>query len=191
MNEPRLDKKRRQRLPVCGCFGGGFGGVVGGRRRGNGLKNVTSLEREQSKRSVAVAGHATLSQNIGFAPLALHTSTCGTQSHAYMQTHWKRIGMGAFLLPKSHPHALTVWTHTNTPVPTQALPPISSHIHQSWVRDGLERLNVLIISLDSWSAAVVKNESAISWPPVLLIRKRTIPHHRMDLLPDAWGRKSC
>lgn len=77
--------------------------------------------------------------------------------------------------------------HTcNTPRP---LPPISSHIYQSWVRDDLERLNVLIISLDSWSAAAVKNETAISWPPVLLIRKRTIPHHRMDRLPDAWGRK--
>lgn len=80
--------------------------------------------------------------------------------------------------PPSSPH-----THT--------LPPISSHIYQSGVRDELEQLNVLIISLDSWSAAVVKNETAISWPPVLLIRKRTILHYRMDWLPDAGRGKPC
>lgn len=63
---------------------------------------------------------------------------------------------------------------------THTFLPISSHIYQCGVRDDLERLSVLIISLDSWSAAAVKNETAISWPPVLLIRKRTIPNHRMD-----------
>ena len=39
------------------------------------------------------------------------------------------------------------------------------------MRDGQEMLSVWIISLDSWRAAAVRNESTISRPPVLLIRK--------------------
>lgn len=74
--------------------------------------------------------------------------------------------------------------HTHT-----LLFPSRSNIHQSWVRDGLERPSVLIISSDSWSAGAVKNERVISRPPVLLIRKRTVLHHRMNWLPNAWGGK--
>lgn len=69
--------------------------------------------------------------------------------------------------------------------------PLRSLIHQSWVRDRLERPSLLIISSDSWSAGAVKNGSAVSWPPVLLIRNRTICHHRMNWLPNAWGGKLC
>lgn len=32
--------------------------------------------------------------------------------------------------------------------------------------------------------------SGEKWPPVLLIRKRTIAHHRTDRLPDAKGKKT-
>lgn len=57
------------------------------------------------------------------------------------------------------------------------------------MRDGLEQPSVLIISSDSWSAGAMKNERVISRPPVLLIRKRTVHHHRMNWLPNAWGGK--
>lgn len=84
----------------------------------------------------------------------------------------------------------TRWHLVNcTCIHTHFFFPLRSNIHQSWVRDGLERPSVLIISSDSWSAGAVKNERVISRPPVLLIRKRTIHHHRMNWLPNAWGGK--
>lgn len=102
---------------VGGIGGGVEGGVVGGCRRWNGLKNVTSLEKEQSKRSVTAGGHTTLSQNIGFGPLALHTSTRRHTNPCLHANTQKTCRHGSFPAPKitpSCPESLDSHTCTHT-----------------------------------------------------------------------------
>lgn len=155
--------------------------------RGNCLENTNSVEKEQSKWSVTATGftasfqylpwkhrYPTIASNTHMQTdehtWYYHTCTC---NYVYTYRCGSRYG-------NKVTQSCTGCGFTQILAGTHTFLPISSHIYQCGVRDDLERLSVLIISLDSWSAAAVKNETAISWPPVLLIRKRTIPNHRMD-----------